>query len=70
MLIFFQQMYCRIKIITKFEHWKKNSLIMNAQEFKLAERYVAPDIEVIEIELTQNILTASLPDVGDGGDAW
>jgi len=43
---------------------------MNAQEFKLAERYVAPDIEVIEIKLTQNILTASLPDVGDGGDAW
>lgn len=43
---------------------------MNAQEFKLAERYVAPDIEVIEIELTQNILTASLPEVGDGGDAW
>ncbi|HKM11673.1 MAG TPA: hypothetical protein PL115_00875 [Bacteroidales bacterium] len=32
--------------------------------------YVAPDLEVIEIELTQNILTASLPDVGDGGDAW
>jgi hypothetical protein len=45
-------------------------LIMNAQEFKSGERYVAPDIEVIEIELTQNILTASLPDVGDGGDAW
>ncbi|HPY22498.1 MAG TPA: hypothetical protein PK155_04825 [Bacteroidales bacterium] len=32
--------------------------------------YIAPDIEIIEIELTQNILTASLPDVGDGGDAW
>ena len=43
---------------------------MNAQEFKLAAQYIAPDIEVIEIELTQNILTASLPDVGDGGDAW
>jgi hypothetical protein len=35
-----------------------------------AEQYSAPDIEVIDIELTQNILTASLPDVGDGGDAW
>ncbi|HKM12649.1 MAG TPA: hypothetical protein VJX90_05005 [Bacteroidales bacterium] len=32
--------------------------------------YIAPDIEVINIELTQNILTASLPGVGDGGDAW
>lgn len=43
---------------------------MNAQEFRSAERYVAPNIEIIEIELSQNILTASLPDVGDGGDAW
>jgi hypothetical protein len=43
---------------------------MNTREFKLAEQYIAPDIEVIEIELTQNILDASLPDVGDGGDAW
>ena len=33
-------------------------------------KLVAPDIEVIEIELSQNILTASLPDVGYGGDAW
>ena len=29
---------------------------MNTLEFKSAERYVAPEIEVIEIELTQNIL--------------
>ena len=43
---------------------------MNTREFKSVEQYVAPDIEVIEIELSQNILTASLPDVGDGGDAW
>ncbi|HKM11755.1 MAG TPA: hypothetical protein PL115_05730 [Bacteroidales bacterium] len=35
-----------------------------------AEQYTAPNIEIIEIELTQIILTASLPDVGDGGDAW
>jgi len=34
------------------------------------EQYTAPNIEIIEIELTQNILTASLPGVGDGGDAW
>ncbi|HKM11752.1 MAG TPA: hypothetical protein PL115_05705 [Bacteroidales bacterium] len=43
------------------------------QEFNIywaANQYVAPDFEIIEIELTQNILTASLPDVGDGGDAW
>ncbi|MBP6947802.1 MAG: hypothetical protein KBB35_01755 [Bacteroidales bacterium] len=43
------------------------------QEFKIclaADQYVAPDFEIIDIELTQNILTASLPDVGDGGDAW
>ncbi len=43
---------------------------MNTREFKSGEQYVASDIEVIEIELSQNILTASLPDVGDGGDAW
>jgi hypothetical protein len=43
---------------------------MSTIVFELAERYIAPDIEIIEIELTQNILTASLPDVGDGGDAW
>jgi hypothetical protein len=43
---------------------------MKTKELKLAAQYIAPDIEVIEIELTQNILTASLPDVGDGGDAW
>jgi len=43
---------------------------MNTREIKSGEQYVAPDIEVIEIELSQNILTASLPDVGDGGDAW
>ena len=43
---------------------------MNTRELKSAEQYNAPDIEVIEIALTQNILTASLPDVGDGGDAW
>ena len=43
---------------------------MNKIEFKSTELYITPDIEVIEIELTQNILTASLPDVGDGGDAW
>ena len=43
---------------------------MKTKTFKSAEQYTAPDIEIIEIELTQNILTASLPDVGDGGDAW
>jgi hypothetical protein len=43
---------------------------MKNKTLKPAEQYTAPDIEVIEIELTQNILTASLPDVGDGGDAW
>mgnify|MGYP001321884700 FL=1 len=36
------------------------------------EQYTAPDIEVIDIELTQNILNASgmLPPIGDGGEAW
>jgi len=43
---------------------------MKNKTLQPAEQYTAPDIEVIEIELTQNILTASLPDVGDGGDAW
>ncbi|MGI6572195.1 MAG: hypothetical protein ACOX19_01935 [Fermentimonas sp.] len=34
--------------------------------------YRAPQVEVIEIELTQNILQGSgkLPDVDDGGFAW
>lgn len=38
------------------------------------EPYVAPVLEVIDIELQQNILQASgdgtLPGVGNGGDAW
>lgn len=36
------------------------------------EQYAAPVIEVIDIELTQNILSGSfeLPPVGDGEDAW
>lgn len=39
--------------------------------------YTAPQVEVIDIKLTQNILTGSnkdgtfaLPDYTDGGDAW
>lgn len=48
---------------------------MSTLEFKSAEYYTAPDIEVIEIELNQNILQPSqvqrgLPDFEDGGDAW
>ncbi len=47
---------------------------MNTIEFKSAEQYSAPEIEIIEIELTQNILNASversLPNFDDGGDAW
>ena len=45
---------------------------MNKKEFKSAEQYIAPAIEVIEVELSQNILNASgmLPPIGDGGDAW
>jgi hypothetical protein len=37
-----------------------------------AGQYIAPDITVIDIELSQNILDASgmLPGIGDGGDAW
>lgn len=38
---------------------KQISLIMDKNEFKSAGQYIAPDIEVIEIELTQNILNAS-----------
>ncbi|MGI6572872.1 MAG: hypothetical protein ACOX19_05565 [Fermentimonas sp.] len=44
---------------------------------KPVELYSAPQIEVIEIELTQNILqpsngegTFDLPEYQDGGDAW
>ncbi|MGI5847352.1 MAG: hypothetical protein ACOX5T_04930 [Candidatus Cryptobacteroides sp.] len=47
---------------------------MDKQEIKSAEQYTAPDVEVIEIELTQNILQASgsggLDDFDDGGSAW
>ncbi|NMB37754.1 MAG: hypothetical protein GX993_06945 [Bacteroidales bacterium] len=48
---------------------------MKNKELKPAEQYTAPDIEVIDIELIQNILLGSqvqrgLPDFGDGGDAW
>lgn len=32
---------------------------MNIKEYNLTEQYVAPDIEVFEIELTQNILQGS-----------
>jgi hypothetical protein len=52
----------------------KNQVIMDKQEIKSAEQYTAPDVEVIEIELTQNILQASgsggLDDFDDGGSAW
>ncbi len=45
---------------------------MKNTELKSAEQYTAPDIEVVDIELTQNILSGSfkLPPVGDGEDAW
>lgn len=47
---------------------------MNTREFKLAEQYIAPDITVIDIELSQNILQGSsgaeLPPIGDGESAW
>jgi hypothetical protein len=43
---------------------------MSKKEFKPAEQYTAPSIEVIEIELTQNILQGSgegdLPDMPGG----
>jgi hypothetical protein len=52
----------------------KNQVIMDKQEINSAEQYTAPDVEVIEIELTQNILQASgsggLDDFDDGGSAW
>ena len=36
------------------------------------QQYVAPEIEIIGIETSQNILggSAGLPGVGDGGEAW
>ena len=42
------------------------------ENYLALEQYTAPDIEVIDIELTQNILDASgmLPPIGDGGEAW
>ena len=47
---------------------------MNKKEYKSVEQYTSPDIEVIEIELTQNILQPS-PDKGNapanfGGEDW
>ena len=45
---------------------------MSKKEFKPAEQYTAPSIEVIEIELTQNILQSSGGgDLSDmDGDYW
>ena len=45
---------------------------MDNKEFKPAEQYTAPSIEVIEIELTQNILQSSGGNApGDfGGEDW
>jgi len=44
-------------------------LIKNTKEFQSAERYVAPDIEIIDIALTQNLLTTgSLKDMP--GENW
>lgn len=45
---------------------------MDNKKFKSAEQYVAPSIEVIEIELTQNILQSSGGgDLSDmDGDYW
>lgn len=45
---------------------------MNTTVFN-TEHYIAPLIDVIEAELSQNILDASgmlPPPIGDGGDAW
>ncbi len=46
---------------------------MKIKEFKSAEQYTAPDFEVVEIELTQNILQGS--NFGNapsnfGGEDW
>jgi hypothetical protein len=45
---------------------------MNLERLKSTEQYVAPSIEVIEIELTQNILQSSGGNApGDfGGEDW
>jgi len=47
---------------------------MKTTVFKSAEKYTAPDITVIDIELSQNILQGSsgaeLPPIGDGESAW
>ncbi|MDI9605149.1 MAG: hypothetical protein QM305_07495 [Bacteroidota bacterium] len=42
-----------------------------AQAGKTVVLYCAPQLEIIDIELRQNLFgSAELPDVGDGGDAW
>lgn len=44
------------------------------ENYLALEQYTTPDIEVIDIELTQNILQGSpnapLPPIDDGGSAW
>ncbi len=41
------------------------------QAEKTVMPYCAPQLEIIDIELWQNLFgSAELPDVGDGGDAW
>ena len=68
-----QLIFCRFLKKIKLIRNTKISLNMDNKEFKPAEQYTAPSIEVIEIELTQNILQGSgggnAP--GDfGGEDW
>jgi hypothetical protein len=60
--------------MTNLGGYRKKYLIMNKKEYKSVQQYTAPDIEVVEIELTQNILQPS-PDMGNapanfGGEDW
>lgn len=55
----FIKMFYIIENTSNFGASTQISLIMGKNEFKSAKQYAAPDIEVVEIELTQNILQGS-----------
>lgn len=50
---------------------KENQKKSNKLASLPTKKYIAPDIEVIEIEIEQNIFAGSTNDIpGFGGDGW
>ncbi len=47
-------------------------MTIEKQPAVIEQQYVVPEIEIIEIAISQNILggSATLPGMDDGGNAW